>query len=151
MILNALRINHHLSQEQLAQMSGLNVRTIQRIESGQKASLESQKCLAAALDMTVEQLNQETFMIDKQSHSWKKQPVWVKWWFFLNYLSFKPRRKSTSVGIVLSHLSGFTFCMLALKFGEGALIGGLLMLIVGYFLQFLLWQGDHYGVWYDQV
>ncbi|MCJ8296196.1 helix-turn-helix transcriptional regulator [Colwellia sp.] len=36
MILKELRINRHFSQEQLAQMSGLNVRTIQRIESGKK-------------------------------------------------------------------------------------------------------------------
>ncbi|MCJ8274156.1 MAG: helix-turn-helix domain-containing protein, partial [Psychrosphaera sp.] len=34
MILKELRISQLLSQEQLAQMSGLNVRTIQRIESG---------------------------------------------------------------------------------------------------------------------
>ena len=34
MILKQLRLSHHLSQEQLAEMSDLNVRTIQRIESG---------------------------------------------------------------------------------------------------------------------
>ena len=49
MILKELRISRHLSQEQLAQISGLNVRTIQRIESRANASLESLKCLAAAL------------------------------------------------------------------------------------------------------
>ena len=47
MILKQLRLSHRLSQEQLANMSGLNVRTIQRIESGQQASVESLKCLAA--------------------------------------------------------------------------------------------------------
>jgi dihydrofolate reductase len=46
MILKQLRLSRHLSQEQLAQMSGLNVRTIQRIESGHSASVESLKCLA---------------------------------------------------------------------------------------------------------
>ena len=60
MILKQLRIRRRLSQEQLAQMSGLNVRTIQRLESGANASLESQKCLAAALDVDLETLNQET-------------------------------------------------------------------------------------------
>lgn len=34
MILKELRISRHFSQEQLAEMSGLNVRTIQRIEKG---------------------------------------------------------------------------------------------------------------------
>ncbi len=54
MILKALRLSRHLSQKQLAQMSGLNVRTIQRIESGQKASLESLKCLTATLEVDID-------------------------------------------------------------------------------------------------
>ncbi|HIG39732.1 MAG: helix-turn-helix transcriptional regulator [bacterium] len=33
MILKELRTSHHLSQKQLAQLSGLNVRTIPRIEN----------------------------------------------------------------------------------------------------------------------
>jgi transcriptional regulator with XRE-family HTH domain len=41
MILKQLCLSRLLSQEQLAQMSGLSVRTIQRIESGHSASLES--------------------------------------------------------------------------------------------------------------
>ena len=53
MILKELRLSKHLSQEQLSQISGLNVRTIQRIESGSNASLESQKCLAAALEVDI--------------------------------------------------------------------------------------------------
>jgi len=65
MILKQLRISRQLSQEQLALMSGLNVRTIQRIESGQKPSLESLKCLASVLEVDVSTLNQEKFMIDK--------------------------------------------------------------------------------------
>ena len=40
MILKELRLSRHISQEQLAQMSGLNVRTIQRIESGHNAGFE---------------------------------------------------------------------------------------------------------------
>lgn len=38
MILKQLRLSRNISQEQLAQMSNLNARTIQRIESGHKAS-----------------------------------------------------------------------------------------------------------------
>ncbi len=53
MILKQLRVSRLLSQEQLAQMSGLNVRTIQRIESGHSPSLESLKCLASALEVDV--------------------------------------------------------------------------------------------------
>lgn len=40
------------SQEELAIASGLNLRTIQRIEGEASASLESKKALATALDPT---------------------------------------------------------------------------------------------------
>lgn len=52
-ILKLHRLSRHISQEQLADMSGLNVRTIQRIESGQNASLESMKCIAAIFEILV--------------------------------------------------------------------------------------------------
>lgn len=46
-----LRVGWHWSQEQLAEMSGLNVRTIQRIENGENAGLESLKALAAVFEI----------------------------------------------------------------------------------------------------
>ncbi len=38
------------SQEQLAEISGLNVRTVQRVEQGQAASLDTRRALARAFD-----------------------------------------------------------------------------------------------------
>ena len=51
MIVRKLRLQRGWSQEQLAEISGLNVRTIQRIERGQTPSLESKKSLAAAFEV----------------------------------------------------------------------------------------------------
>ena len=51
MIVRKLRLQRGWSQEQLAQISDLNVRTIQRIERGQTPSLESKKSLAAAFEV----------------------------------------------------------------------------------------------------
>lgn len=148
MILKELRISRHFSQEQLAQMSGLNVRTIQRIESGHNASVESLKCLAAALDVDVPTLNQEKFMIDKQSDHWKNLPFILKFWFVFNFLQTRPSRKSASRIEVIGHVSGFTFCCLGF-ISEAALVGGLLMLATAYLYHLLKWQGDKYGIWYD--
>ena len=70
MIIRKLRLQRAWSQEQLAQHSGLNVRTIQRIERGQKASLESLKSLAAVFEVPLEALQQEMDMnttMDKQT------------------------------------------------------------------------------------
>lgn len=51
MIVRKLRLQRGWSQEQLAQLSGLSVRTIQRIERGQTAGLESLKSIAAVLEV----------------------------------------------------------------------------------------------------
>ncbi len=48
-----LRLERHWSQDQLAEMTGLNIRTIQRIENGGNAGLESLKSLAAVFDTTI--------------------------------------------------------------------------------------------------
>lgn len=58
------RLERGWSQEQLAQHSGLSVRTIQRIERGRKASLETLKCLAAAFDVNISDLMTEPDMPD---------------------------------------------------------------------------------------
>src|SRR5690606_7824169 len=67
MSLKNLRISRHLSQEQLARMSGLNVRTIQRIERGNTASIETIKCLASALEIDISTLKREVSMKDENA------------------------------------------------------------------------------------
>ncbi|WP_233998413.1 helix-turn-helix domain-containing protein [Pseudoalteromonas sp. T1lg48] len=55
-VIKSLRDSRCYSQEQLAEMSGLSLRTVQRIEAKGVASLESIKSLAAALDIDCQQL-----------------------------------------------------------------------------------------------
>ena len=62
MIVRKLRIQRGWSQDQLAQFSGLSVRTIQRIERGKTAGLESLKSLAAVFELNIQDLQQETVM-----------------------------------------------------------------------------------------
>ena len=54
-----MRLERHWSQEQLAEMSGLSVRTIQRIENGENAGLESLKSLAAVFETKIEDSNKK--------------------------------------------------------------------------------------------
>jgi transcriptional regulator with XRE-family HTH domain len=51
-----MRLARGWSQEQLAEASGLSVRTIQRIENGQAPSLASAAALARVFDVEVDQL-----------------------------------------------------------------------------------------------
>jgi len=46
-----LRLQRAWSQEQLAECTGLSVRTIQRLENGGQMSLESRKAIAAVFDV----------------------------------------------------------------------------------------------------
>lgn len=62
MIIRRLREDRGWSQEQLAETSGVSVRTIQRIERGGRASLETLKCFAAVFETTIPELRKEDQM-----------------------------------------------------------------------------------------
>ena len=59
MFVKTLRQKHNWSQEHLAQLSGLNIRTIQRVEKGESAGLETLKSLAAVFEVDVSVLKTE--------------------------------------------------------------------------------------------
>ncbi|GAA6155842.1 MAG: 2TM domain-containing protein [Alphaproteobacteria bacterium] len=62
MLIRKLRIDKGWSQETLAEVSGLSVRTIQRLERGDKASLETLTALAAVFEVDVPTLSTEAPM-----------------------------------------------------------------------------------------
>ena len=59
-LVHKLRLQRGWSQEQLAELSALSVRTIQRIEKGQSASAESLKALAAVFEVELSNLLPES-------------------------------------------------------------------------------------------
>ena len=63
------------SQDALATASGLNLRTIQRIESEASASLQSKKALASALDLDVHDLDYQEIQMRQE---WKYKVVETK-------------------------------------------------------------------------
>ncbi|WP_200915394.1 helix-turn-helix domain-containing protein [Jeongeupia sp. HS-3] len=62
MLIKELRITRGWSQEQLAELSGLNVRTIQRLEQGATPGLETLKSLAATFGIDIDQLRKDVPM-----------------------------------------------------------------------------------------
>jgi len=56
----ALRLKKAWSQEQLAEIASLSVRTVQRTEKGQNPGLETLSALASAFDVSVSELSEET-------------------------------------------------------------------------------------------
>ena len=63
------------SQEELAIASGLNLRTIQRIEREASASLQSKKALASALDLDIHDLDYQEIAMRQQ---WEYKVVETK-------------------------------------------------------------------------
>lgn len=62
MLVQKLRLKRGWSQQQLAEASGLSVRTIQRIEAGEPASTETLKSLAAVFEVHFSTLTPEQDM-----------------------------------------------------------------------------------------
>ena len=56
MITQKLRLQRGWSQQQLSEISGTSLRTIQRIEAGATPSLETLKSLAAVFEVSIEEL-----------------------------------------------------------------------------------------------
>jgi transcriptional regulator with XRE-family HTH domain len=69
--IKAERQSRGWSQEQLAAAAGLGVRTIQRVESGSVASIESAKCLAAVFGVPFSRL-----LIEKPRAFWPRRRLW---------------------------------------------------------------------------
>ncbi|HCS65967.1 MAG TPA: XRE family transcriptional regulator [Cellvibrio sp.] len=70
------RFNRGWSQEQLAEISGLSVRTIQRIEQGQKPGLETLSALASALEIDIAKLRADNdFSPQKRSSNYKQDKI----------------------------------------------------------------------------
>lgn len=108
MIVKKLRDQKRWSQEQLADACGLNVRTIQRVERGNKASLETLKCLAAVFEVDISTLTEEITVINKDTAQWKELP----WWFRANMFGVYTRRHVLMVEIALL-LIGFVFLIVS--------------------------------------
>jgi len=83
MLVQKLRLQHGWSQQQLAELSDLSVRTVQRIEQGKDAGTESLKSLASVFEIDFSTLLSEQGMDnnDKQGLSSDE------------FLAFKQERK----------------------------------------------------------
>ncbi len=78
MMIKTLRSQNMMSQEDLAESSGLSLRTIQRVEAGYRVSYRSLRVLAKALKIDVDELEWELYAMDKQSDEFIEAPLWIR-------------------------------------------------------------------------
>ena len=135
-----LRTKHHYSQEQLAQMSGLSLRTIQRVESGQRASLETLKSLAAVFEIDVDVLKGDITVIDKKSEEWALAPAWVRFGFW----GIRDRKIAVKWEIA-SLVLGFAGSLVGFFYPAAA--GGPLFFLAAYYYAVQIRWMDNKGLW----
>lgn len=146
MVVKKLRHKKCWSQEQLATVAGLSVRTIQRIETGGKASLESLTALASVLDVDVPMLVQEVTVIDKTSEDWEKVPFWLRAYFIGSSRLNIPERKfnlraeqmTAGAGAVLLFISPVL---------ENAFESSFILLSCAYLISLFTRAGDKFSIW----
>ena len=131
-----LRHKKGWSQEQLADLCGLNVRTIQRVENGNQASLETLKSLASVFEVDISTLKEEITVINKESDNWKNLP----WWYRANMVGIKTRRQVVIIEILLLFVA---FILLPL----GEPIRAIFFLIGAYITGLVVRSGDHKQIW----
>ncbi|WP_069946474.1 helix-turn-helix domain-containing protein [Microbulbifer aggregans] len=108
MIVKKLREKRNWSQEQLAQLAGLSLRTIQRVEAGNKASLETLKSLASVFEVELSKLTEEIIVIDKKCEAWKSEP----WFIRVFLLGVKRRSHMLAIEYILLALGALSWVLL---------------------------------------
>ena len=101
MVIRNLRIERGWSQEQLAEISGVSTRTIQRIERGGKASLESLKCLAAVFETPIPDLQKDTDMTDEKQNLSDDDRAALKYMHFLKTYDNNYKKKAEQFDLTL--------------------------------------------------
>jgi transcriptional regulator with XRE-family HTH domain len=143
MIVKKLRVDKNWSQEQVAAFSGLSIRTIQRVESGQNASIETLKSLASVFEVEISKLTEEIKVIDKKSEHWKAQPWWFRAW------AWGVNSRKAHVWVELFILTFAIIISIMSYFDPTKTTPALVVMFFLYMHTVYIRYGDKNGVWQD--
>ena len=152
MSFKSLRERRLLSQEKLAEMSGLSLRTIQRAEAGHRVSYASLRALAVTLEMSVDLLERELYAVKHSAHDFVEIPRWVRMWTNAWWSTgARPSRRQSQVAEAFCMASGIALLVSSL------LVPHLLMtvfrvaagftLVCGYLISVSIRIVDTYKLW----
>jgi len=157
MFIRELRLGKQLSQENLAEICGLSLRTIQRVESGHRVSFSSLRSLASAFEIDVDKLERELYAMVNISDDFIEVPLWVRVSMGRGWFSAS-RREHQKIEVFFL-ISGLVFCILSMFLPERPtplfniqidhliLSGGLLQFFGAYWMSLKLRLGDKYQLW----
>ena len=78
MSFRSMREQRHLSQEKVAELSGLSLRTVQRLEAGHRVSYASLRALALVFETNVDLLEQELYAMRTPTDEFVEIPRWIR-------------------------------------------------------------------------
>lgn len=150
-----LRRERSWSQEHLADLSGLSLRTVQRIEASNQAGYGSRRALALAFEIDESTLELELAM-NKSASGWKKRPAWVRA-FFLGSGRIQMGRDQHILVEKFAVVSGILFVLVGV-FGSNGLIApesakvpmllcASFMFLSAYLVSLVVRIGSRYSVW----
>ena len=154
MSFRSLRERQRLSQERLAELSGLSLRTVQRLEAGHRVSYASLRALAAALEMDVDLLERELYAMKTSTQDFVEIPRWARilsgegWW---KRRPLPGRRHMLTAEAFIVGLAAVYFLVSCVVTPEPIVellrYGALAMLLVAYLQSALIRITDAYGLW----
>ncbi len=152
MFVRVLRQRKRLSQEQLAESSGLSLRTVQRVESGHRVSYASLRALAGVFDIDADKLELELYAMDKTGTEYRELPLWVRLILGRGWSSSSRRELYTTevilvvLGVGLGILwVGNLFWPLVYDPKGGILYTSLIMFLFAYLVSVCIRIGDKYA------
>jgi transcriptional regulator with XRE-family HTH domain len=154
-MIKELRSDKGWSQERLAELSGLSLRTIQRLESSNRVSAESLLALADAFEVEVEALEKD-LTLDKSSPAWKKRPLWLRFLFLgsSRIQMDKQQHKyaeaiAATAGLLLVGMGTFEAAGNSVPANDGVtlLICGSALIFGAYLMALVTRTGDAWSVW----
>lgn len=150
-MIQTLRKQRAWTQEQLAKASGLSLRTIQRLESGNKASQESLLALAATFNINVALLEQNIVIIDKDAPQWQKAPWLVRLIFWgSNTIRFKRQDAVYFEWLLLALSIASLMVSFSINDPSKSLVTsycGYLFALCAYYMSVKVRLGDKYHIW----
>ena len=152
MFLKNLRQVKHLSQEDLAELSALSLRTIQRVESGHRVSYASLRSLAAAFEINVDKLEQELYSMDQIIKEYKDYPFWLRFYLGSGWFtaSRKELKKTEVFFLIVGTILGgvwFVTSLMDIAIYRFAMFGSLCGFFGAYNISISIRVGDKYDVW----
>lgn len=154
MSFRSMRERRLLSQERVAEMSGLSLRTVQRLEAGHRVSYASLRTLAVTFEMNVDLLERELYAMKQPTDEFVEIPRWAR---LLNaWPPGGPRPSRRDVQLVEAFCVGSAVIVFGVSFlvttdmtakvlRTGAAVG----LLAGYLASVFVRILDAYKLWPD--